>query len=96
LPGGGSFRRTSRISATHPAGQWNQIELTYHVTHPDGRNERLVQSFPMRWFWRYEVEHLLARCGYTVTALYGDFDRSAFGDRSREMIFVAAKTTSPG
>jgi hypothetical protein len=40
-------------------------------------------------FFRYEVEHLLARCGFRVSAVYGDFDRSRLVDTSPEMIFVA-------
>jgi hypothetical protein len=35
------------------------------------------------------VEHLLARCGFRLDALYGDFDRSPLVDTSPEMIFVA-------
>lgn len=91
LPDGGTFRRTSRVAAFHRAQQVNDIELIYYVTHPDGREERLVQAFPFRYFFRYEVEHLLARTGFRVAALHGDFDRSPFGDDSPEMIFVAEK-----
>ena len=29
----------------------------------------------LRWFYRHELEHLLARAGFTVDALYGGFDR---------------------
>jgi len=30
----------------------------------------------MRWFWRYELEHLLHRAGFTQIEIFGDFDRS--------------------
>ena len=42
----------------------------------------------MRWFHRFELEHLLARCGFSIEALHGDFDRSPLGAASPEMIFV--------
>jgi SAM-dependent methyltransferase len=42
----------------------------------------------LRWFFRYELEHLLARAGFAVVALYGGFDREAY-DARREMIFIA-------
>jgi len=29
----------------------------------------------MRWFYRYEVEHLLARAGFGATTFHGGFDR---------------------
>jgi hypothetical protein len=47
-------------------------------------------GWALRYFFRYEVEHLLARCGFLVEALYGNFDRSSLADESPEMIFVAA------
>ena len=43
----------------------------------------------MRYLFRHEVEHLLARSGFAVEALYGDYDRSPFGDDSPELIVVA-------
>jgi len=46
----------------------------------------------MRYFFRFEVEHLLARAGFDVEHLYADFDRSPFGSKhSSELIFVARK-----
>jgi SAM-dependent methyltransferase len=91
LPDGRRFRRTVRIVARHRAAQVNDVEFVYYVTHPDGRAERLAQVFPLRYFFRYEVEHLLARAGFRVAALYGNFDRSPFADDSPEMIFLAEK-----
>jgi len=65
------------------------VEMIYTVTHPDGRKEPLVFAFTVRYFFAYEVEHLLARSGFRVAEVYGDFDRSPLGDTSPEMIFVA-------
>jgi hypothetical protein len=59
------------------------------VVHPGGRKERMVFAWPLRYFFRYEVEHLLARCGFRVEAEYGNFDRTPIVDDSPEMIFVA-------
>jgi len=30
----------------------------------------------MRYFFRYEMEHLLTRCGFRVLEVLGDFDGS--------------------
>jgi SAM-dependent methyltransferase len=48
-----------------------------------------VVEFRMRWFYRYEVEHLLARAGFELVSLYGDFDRSPFGPGSQAILPVA-------
>jgi ubiquinone/menaquinone biosynthesis C-methylase UbiE len=91
LPDGRSFRRTSRVAAVHVADQYSEIELIYYVRGTDGKVQRLVQGFPMRWYWRYEVEHLLTRCNFRVKAIFGDFNRSPLTDVSPEMIFMAER-----
>jgi hypothetical protein len=75
----------------HPADQVNDVEMIYHLANTDGSTERIVQSFPFRYFFRYEMEHLLDRCGFKVVDLFGDFDRSPLADNSPDMIFVAEK-----
>jgi SAM-dependent methyltransferase len=87
LPNGRRLRRAFRMVRKRYAEQCTDCELIYYL---DGH--RIVHSFPMRYFFRFELEHLLARSGFEVTALYGDFDRSAFADNSPEMIFIAART----
>ncbi|MFZ0461488.1 MAG: class I SAM-dependent methyltransferase [Candidatus Acidiferrales bacterium] len=92
LPDGRRLGVTERIVAYHRARQVNDCELAYYITHPDGRNEKIVHAFHMRYFFRYEVEHLLARCGFRVASLYGNFDRSVLTDDSPEMLFIAEKS----
>jgi SAM-dependent methyltransferase len=93
LPDGRTMRGFDRLLAIHRAEQYIEAELSYELTAPDGAVERVVQSFPFRYLFRYEAEHLLARCGFRVAALYGNYDRAAFADSSPEMIFVAEKVT---
>lgn len=92
LSGGGTVTVASRIAAYHKDMQYNEVETIYYVRHADGREERLVQSFPFHYFFRYEMEHLLRLCGFQVMELYGDFDKSAFTSESPEMIFVAERS----
>ena len=72
---------------------FNQIthnELIYYVTHPDAREERLVHEFPMRYLFKFEVEHLLARCNFQLETVYADYDKSPYGSKyPGELIFVA-------
>jgi SAM-dependent methyltransferase len=91
LPDGRRLRRTNRTVDYHREQQYNNFELIYYVTHPDGREERLVQAFPFRYFFRFEVEHLLEICGFRVVDIFGNFDRSPFSNDSPEMIVVAEK-----
>jgi SAM-dependent methyltransferase len=91
LPDGRRFRRTWRVVAFRRREQINEVEFAFYVTHADGRQERFVEQFPMRYFFRYELEHLLANCGFRVEALYGDFDKSPLKEDSPEMILVARR-----
>ena len=87
---GRHVRILERVAAYHRAMQRNDVEMIFEVVHADGRTERLVFAWTLRYFFRYEVEHLLARSGFRVAALFGDFDRGPLTDDSPEMIFVAA------
>lgn len=93
LADGRRFRVTSRVLAFRRAEQINEVELIYHITSPDGREERIVEPLTLRYFFRYELEHLLARGSFRVMEVFGDFDKSPLRDDSPEMIFVAEKTT---
>lgn len=89
LPDGRHVALSERVAAFHRALQRNDVEMIFRVTHPGGRQERLVMAWTLRYFFRYEVEHLLARCGFRVEAVYGNFDCSPLEDHSPEIIFVA-------
>src|SRR5271170_831622 len=89
LPDGRMVRRTTRIAAFHRGTQINDIEFCWYITHADGRQEETRWRVALRYYYRFEVEHLLALAALRVAALYGDYDRSAFGDESPDMIFVA-------
>ena len=91
-PDGRRVTRRNRTVARDYFNQINQVELIYYVTHPDGREERLVHAFPMRYLFRFEAEHLLALSGFTIEHLYADFDRNPYGTSyPGDLIFVACK-----
>jgi SAM-dependent methyltransferase len=69
--------------------QVNDCEITYEITETNGIVRQHTETFPMRFLFRFELEHLLARSGFRIAALYGDYDRSAFADGSLGMIALA-------
>jgi len=94
-PDGRRVVRRHKIVSRDLFNQINRAELIYYVTHPDGRKERLVHSFPMRYLFRFEAEHLLARCGFQVEHVYADYDKSLYGSKyPGELIIVAKKIGS--
>ncbi len=43
----------------------------------------------MRYFFRYELEHLLVRAGFEEVEIYGGFDGRPYDYVSGEMVVVA-------
>ena len=92
MPDGRRVVRSFRVTAADRFKQVNDIELIYRVTHPGGREERLVHAFPMRYVFRFEMEHLLTRSGFLVEHLYSDFEKHLYGHAyPGELIFVARR-----
>jgi len=80
-----------------PETQRLDHDMIYEELDADGvvisrRHEQLT----LRYIYRWEMAHMLARCGFEVQALYGDFDRGPFR-YGGEQIWVAQKgeTTAP-
>jgi hypothetical protein len=69
------------------------LDLTflYERAAPGDLVEREIEPLRLRYFHRFEIEHLLARAGYEVEALYGDWDRGPFVENGQEMIWVARR-----
>jgi SAM-dependent methyltransferase len=93
-PDGRQVERRHRIIAHDRVNQVNETELIYYVTHPDGRTERLVHAFGMRYLFRYELEHLLARSGFRVENVYAGYDRAEYGSRYPGEIVMTARRSS--
>lgn len=91
LPDGRFMRRTVRVPRVRWVDQTSEIEIIYYLR--DGNDvSRTVQAFDMRWYVAAELEHLLARAGFVIEAIYGNFDRSDLRDESPEIVIVAAKS----
>ena len=92
MPDGRLVRRYHRLVSRDLFNQVLQLELIYEVRHPEGKTERLVHRFSMRYLFRFEAEHLLARSGFAFEDVYADYDRSPYGSKNPgELIFVARR-----
>lgn len=77
-----SFERATQTAIAQTA--WEEIGMGGQVV------ERW-QTDPIRLHcvFRFEMEHLLARVGFALEGLYGDFFRQPLQEESTEMIWVA-------
>ncbi|MFA4839600.1 MAG: hypothetical protein WC703_09015 [Candidatus Neomarinimicrobiota bacterium] len=46
----------------------------------------------MRYFFRYELEHLIARSRLTLQTILGDFQGNPLSENSGEFIVIASKS----
>jgi SAM-dependent methyltransferase len=53
--------------------------------------ERSFERLRVRYFTRWEFEHLLARAGYEVEALYGGWDGRPLDTQGEDMVWIARK-----
>lgn len=91
-PDGIKVRRYNKTNHRDHLKQILDVELIYYLTHPDGHEERIVHAFQMRYLFRYEAEHLLARCGFEVLDVFADYEKNPLGSITPgELIFIARK-----
>lgn len=106
-PIGGALHATGESFVDPRSGnllvEWATIHYTQHLQRidqyfvydevdPRGRVVgRLYRNLQMRYCFRWEFEHLLARCGFEVVALYGSFNRQPYMQAGQELIWIAQK-----
>jgi SAM-dependent methyltransferase len=91
LPDGRRVARYARFATRDLCTQVLGVELIHEVTAADGTIRRVVDALPMRYYFRFELEHLLSRAGFAVTACYGGFDRRPFAEPYPPELIVVAQ-----
>jgi SAM-dependent methyltransferase len=94
-PGGELIRRTDRVVSRDYLSQTQQLEVVYDVRHAaDERTEHYVIPYETSYMFRFELEHLLARCGFTIREIWGGFDFEPFGQGASDELIVLAERTA--
>ncbi len=73
------------------ARQVNYITFFYDEIGKDKQVRRTVAPISQRYLYRYEMEHLLERCGFAIEHIYGSFDLDEYASNTPKMIFVARR-----
>jgi SAM-dependent methyltransferase len=77
------------LRRTDAASQRQMVEFIYDELQPDGVVVRRALPFVMRWLYRFELQHLLARAGLVLEAIYGDYDLEPYTSDSPQLIVIA-------
>jgi SAM-dependent methyltransferase len=71
------------------AEQTQELVMRYERSRAGRVVEEQEVSFQMRWFHRFELEHLLARAGFADVRILGDFDGAPLAPASPALLVVA-------
>jgi SAM-dependent methyltransferase len=86
-------RRLRRIVSSEPADlvrQTNHVRMGFVWDEDDGEHQD-EWEFDMRFFFRWEIEHLVARSPFALEAIHGDFAASPLGAESSEFVVVCRR-----
>jgi SAM-dependent methyltransferase len=73
------------------AAQISHVTFIYDELDAEGHVRRGTLPFSMRWLYRYELEHLLARAGFALEALYGSYELDDYSAEGELLLAVARK-----
>lgn len=76
------------------ASQTIDTTVFFDATSAGGQVTRYVGQYATRYLHHFELEHLLARSGWEIVSIFGDYDLQAFDSGSDRIIVLA--TTSAG
>lgn len=73
-----------------PVRQMVEARMRFETLREGQAIKNETELVRMRWFTRFELEHLMARAGYENITIYGDFDRTPVEHGSPELVVVGS------
>jgi ubiquinone/menaquinone biosynthesis C-methylase UbiE len=84
--------QTRRFAKTRTDLTAQILEVTFRFEPTQTEGNTVVR---LRWFYRYEIEHLLARAGFTDVTIYGGYDRRPWRAEGETVIVARAPAPAP-
>lgn len=75
--------------AMAPAAQLTHTTLFFDETDATGVLRRTTAEVTLRLIYQFELELLLARTGFTIKHLYGDYEQSPYDDDTERLLCTA-------
>lgn len=79
------------VRSLHLAEQLQETLFIYEEIYPDGRVQKTICPFTLRYLWLGEGALMLEMAGFELLEVWGDFEQNAYGDGSERLIFLAQK-----
>jgi SAM-dependent methyltransferase len=84
------IRRFATVWRDH-ATQVQRVRFRHERWRGGVRVSEEVSEIRMRWYYRFEVEHLLVRAGFEPLAFWGEFDRRPYDAKGEIIAVVRAR-----
>ena len=78
-------------TTAQPAEQLRHYHYFFDETQVDGVVKRTATRLTLRYIYRYELQLLLERAGFSLEELYGSYDSDEFGEGSTKLIGVCRR-----
>ena len=76
---------------TDETNQIRHLALIYDVFEPDGGRRQHQLEYAVRYTGRWELEHLLARCGFRTVEAYGGYEEEPFAVGNALLVVTAER-----
>jgi SAM-dependent methyltransferase len=86
----GKFLKRYISTKTDAVNQITQVKMTF-IWMENGKTIKKDWNFQMRFFYRYELEHLVFRSQLELVNIYGDFSENPLNSDSKEFVIVCKK-----
>ena len=86
-------RKIRRITSSNSdmINQVNNITMRFEWEEENGTPMKKEWHFQMRFFFRYELEHLLARSPFNKYRIFGDYNLNPLNERSKDFVVICEK-----
>jgi ubiquinone/menaquinone biosynthesis C-methylase UbiE len=86
-------KRINRVVSSKPdlVNQISHVTMTL-TWDEDGGVKSETWETPFRFFFRYELEHLVGRSKLELTNIYGDYEEHELGPQSTDFVLVCERT----
>lgn len=85
-------KKLRRITSNHAdlINQVNRVTMRYEWDEDD--NKKVLEwQFNMRYFFRWEIEHLIARSPLMLETIFGDYEESPLTNASNDFVVMCRK-----
>lgn len=86
---GKSLKRFATINYDN-INQISNLTFTF-VWDEDGEEKKEECYFPLRYYFRYELENLIARTNLKLEKIYGGFDKQELSNESNDFVVVCSR-----